>query len=1064
MKKIFYLFILISVIPCALFAQNFQITGTVTDALDGSPLPGVTVQIPNKSATMTNIDGTYTIKADKGDVITFSFMGMTSQSVTVESERSIDISLSDDNITLDEVVVVGYGTVKKRDLSGSVSQIKTSEILKGNPAPSINQALQGRLAGVVVSQNDGAPGAGISIQVRGTNSFSTNSQPLYIVDGIPYDVASMPSSSANENNNQTSNALAGINPNDIESIEVLKDASATAIYGSRGANGVVLITTKRGEKGNDKIEFTSNFSVLTIGKRVKMLDPVTYARYINEQAVNSAYYEGISYTTLPYAGMWSYQDDGNGGVITSTGKYNPSPEDFLNPGIRTDQYGNQTSVEGTDWLDEIYQTGFSQEYNLSISGGSDKGWHSFSGNYLDQQGVIKNSGFKRYALRASIGRKIKNWLEVGININYTNSTTDFSKSNAYDYGIIRSALIFPPTYSSSVEPDESDELNWLASNPSIYVNTAKDQLKSNNVFSSSYAELKFTDYLKFRQNLGLSYSNNNRGTYYNRHTQEGRAPVNGRAGQSDNWWQGTTSESILTFDKTFNKVHSLNVVGGFTYEQSNYGGKSVTASNFPTDITQDFDISQGLSQDVPTSNRGQTSLVSVLGRANYSYEGKYILTASFRRDGSSKFITGNKFANFASAAVAWRLSEEEFIKKLNIFDNLKLRLSYGQTGNQGINAYQTQAYLATANYPYGGSLSSGFAEVDWRGALNPDLKWETTDQYNVGIDISVLKSRLNFTADYYWKKTNDLLQSVSIPSSTGFANMWANTGWVKNEGLELSAKFYAITGPTFRWDIDANISFNKNKIGGLDGDQFAARLWYQKEEIFIQRNGLPIGAMFGFVEDGIYDNEAEVMADPVNKNLTNPTSMVGEIKYRDVNGDGEITNADRVIIGDANPDYVFGITNNFSWKGFSLSFFIQGVIGNDIFNGNLLDVTMGNIGNIPVSAYNSRWTSYENRANAEWPKAIASYNRVWRVSDRYIEDGSYVRLKNINIGYNFKPKFKGVNNLYVYASATNLFTITNYSWFDPDVNAFGGDASRRGVDIYSYPSSRTFSLGLKVDF
>ena len=414
MSKILYFLILFCALPVLISAQNLSISGKVTDALDNSPLPGVTVQIQNKSATMTDNDGFYTIKADIGDVITFTFMGMATQSVTVKSDKSINIALSEDNVALDEIVVVGYGTVKKRDLSGSVSQIKTSEILKGNPAPSINQALQGRLAGVVVSQNDGAPGAGISIQVRGVNSFSTNSQPLYIVDGIPYDVASMPSSSANENNNQTSNALAAINPNDIESIEVLKDASATAIYGSRGANGVVLITTKKGEKGNDKIEFTSNFSVSTIGKRVKMLDPVTYARYINEQTVNSAYYEGIAYDNLPYSGKWNYQYDSNGDIISSTGKYNPSPEDFMKPGIYTDEYGNQTSVEGTDWQDEIYQTSFSQEYNLAISGGSDKGWHSFSGNYLDQQGFIKNSGYKRYALRTNIGRRVRNWVILNL--------------------------------------------------------------------------------------------------------------------------------------------------------------------------------------------------------------------------------------------------------------------------------------------------------------------------------------------------------------------------------------------------------------------------------------------------------------------------------------------------------------------------------------------------------------------------------------------------------------------------------------------------------------------------
>ncbi|MFV0346026.1 MAG: TonB-dependent receptor domain-containing protein, partial [Bacteroidales bacterium] len=386
------------------------------------------------------------------------------------------------------------------------------------------------------------------------------------------------------------------------------------------------------------------------------------------------------------------------------------------------------------------------------------------------------------------------------------------------------------------------------------------------------------------------------------------------------------------------------------------------------------------------------------------------------------------------------------------------------TGNQGISAYQTQVYLATSNYPYGGSLSSGFSEVSWRGALNPDLKWETTDQYNAGVDMTILHSRINLTIDYYYKKTNDLLQQVSIPSSTGFTSQWTNSGWVTNEGWEFSAKVYAISKPNFKWDVDGNLSFNVNKIGGLDGDQFGPELWYGIDQFFIQRNGLPIGAMFGYVEDGLYDNEAEVMADPINASVTNPSALVSEIKYRDINGDGAITADDRTVIGDANPDYVFGLTNSFTYKKISLSFFLQGVMGNDIFNGNLTDVVMGNIGNIPVDAYNSRWVSGADNTDALWPKAIRSYNRNMLISDRYIEDGSYLRLKNINLGYRINPRWSGIDNIYVYGSATNLFTITNYSWFDPDVNAFAGDASRKGVDIYSYPSSMTFSIGFKVEF
>lgn len=1064
MRKIIYYLLFFCALPALGYAQTYQISGKVTDALDNSPLPGATVQKQNKEGVVTDNSGSYSIKANKGDVLTFSFIGMVPQSIKVESDKRIDVKLSEDALKLDEVVVVGYGVMKKSDLSGSVSQIKTDDILKGNPSTSINQALQGRLAGVAVTQNDGAPGAGISIQIRGTNSFSTSSQPLYIVDGVPFDVASMPSSGANNNNNQTSNPLALINPNNIESIEVLKDASATAIYGSRGANGVVLVTTKKGESGKEKIEFSSNFSISAIGKRIKPLGAYDYANYINEQAVNDAYYLGSSYTTLPYAGVWSYNYNSDGKLLPSTGRYTGSPEDFLYPRKIYDSYGNSATISDTDWQDQIYNTGFTQEYNLRVSGGDEKGWHSFSGNYVNQEGIIVNSGYERYGLSANLGRKVHKWIELGTNINYTNSTTDFSKSNAYDYSVIRSALMFPPTYDPAMETNTMDELSWLAANPYMYVRTTKDELVSNTVFNSNYLQLRFVDWLTFRQNLGINYSENRRSSYYGRHTQEGKAPTNGLAGQADNWWRGITAESILTFDKTFGK-HSLNVMGGFTYENSNYGSKSITVMNFPSDVTGEFNLGAGLNPQDPISNRGETALVSLLGRANYVYDNRYIATASFRRDGSSKFASGNKFANFASGALAWRASEENFIKDLDLFSNLKLRLSFGQTGNQGINTYETLPLLATANYPAGGALISGYAEERWRGPVNKDLKWETTDQYNVGLDFGFLNNRLSFTVDYYYKKTKDLLQNVKIPISTGFETMRTNFGNVTNKGLELTGNFVIINNKEFNWTVDANISFNKNEIGGLESDQFAQELWYSADQAFIQRNGHPIGTIYGYVEDGFFDNEAEVrsMKEYANAPAAVVKAMVGEIKYRDLDGNGVIDDRDRTVIGNTNPDFVYGITNNFRWKNFDFSFFLQGVQGNDMFNGNLMDVKLSNIGNIPVDAYNSRWTP-DNIENAKWPKATGGYSRVWRISDRYIENGSYLRLKNISLGYTIPLKFKAIERLYIYGSASNLFTITNYSWFDPDVNAFGGDASRKGVDIYSYPSSRTYSFGLKVNF
>ncbi|MDR3297278.1 MAG: TonB-dependent receptor [Prevotellaceae bacterium] len=1060
-RNAFYSLLLCVCLPLVGFAQTVVVSGRVTDAADKAPLPGVMVQVQKTTiGVFTDNNGAYSITTKVGDVLTFAMMGMTTASRTVAGDGgAVDVELSANQQMLDEVVVVGYGVMKKRDVSGAVAQVKGDDLMKGNPASSINQAMQGKIAGVVVAQNDGAPGGGMSIQVRGTNSFSTSSQPLYVVDGIPFDAAGTPSNGATgADNHSSANALALINPNNIESIEILKDASATAIYGSRGANGVVLITTKKGatDGGNDKIEVSANLSVSTIARRVEVLNAYDYALYRNEQLANDG-------AELEFNGEWSYQRSDNL-VLPTTGRYQPRPEDFLAYRTVYDDYGNSALVQGTDWQDEIYQTGLLQEYNVRVSGGGSQGWHSFSGNYLSQDGIIVGSGYSRYNLATNLGRKVHKWVEIGTSISFTNSTTDFA-SNTYNKGIIRSALMFLPTANVSMEPSAADELGWLAANPYLYVTTAKDQMKQLNIFTSSFVELTFTDWLKFRQNLGLGYTGNARSTYYGRHTQEGRTPTNGVASQADNWWQSTTSESLLTFYKTIDK-HSLNVVAGFTYEEGNGGNKTISSQNFPSDQTEYYNLSAGLNPQTPTSGRQRTQLVSLLGRANYVYNDKYILTASFRRDGSSKFARGNKFANFASGALAWRISEEELVKQLNLFSNLKLRLSYGQTGNQGIGSYETLPMLAIANYPVGGSLASGYAEEVWRGPLNPDLKWEVTDQYNAALDIGLAKNRINITVEGYYKKTDGLLQMITIPSNTGFSTRRVNSGNVANAGLELSGNFVAVQDYAgFSWSIDANISFNRNEIGGLEGDQFATSLWSSADQVFIQRNGLPIGAMYGYVEDGFWDNVSEVRAFAQYKSLSDAEAqaMVGEIKRRDLNGDGQLDAGDRTIIGNTNPDFVYGLTSNMAWRGLTLSIFVQGAYGNDIFNGNLMDIKMANHGNIPQFAYDSRWTP-DNTANAKWPRPISNYNREWFITDRYVEDGSYLRLKNVSLSYTIPVKIKGIESINVYASATNLLTLTRYSWFDPDVNAFGDDASRRGVDIYSYPSSRTVSLGAKITF
>lgn len=1050
---------------CQLFAQN-QLTGTV---LDGSgskePIIGASVIVKGTSSGgITDINGHFSIKVPNGKTqIVVSSVGYKSQTINISGRNNIRVIMVEDSKIMDEVVVVGYGTMKKRDLSGAMSQIKSEDLMKGG-ALDLAHGMQGKIAGVSVQQSDGAPGGGMSIVVRGVNSFSTSSQPLYIVDGVPFETGSTPSNGATTNQ-QSSNPLSFINPHDIESIEVLKDASATAIYGSRGANGVVIITTKRGKEGKPKVEFSSNFGISTISNKMKMLDPVTYAKYINEEQVNSAYYEGSTNTNIPYSGTWGYQYYTDGHANYNTGVYTGSPEDYAHPGIYKDEYGNSTELAVADWQDEIFRTATTQDYNASVSGAGEKGYYSFSGNYSKQDGIIKNSGYERYSLRANISSKITDWLEMGTNTSFTNSTTNFANTLSYNTGIVRSALLFPPTYGPNMDTTQADDLNWLAANPAAYVNNTKDELTAINYFSSSYLEVKLFPFLKFRQNLGLSYNDQHRGSYYDRHTQEGKSPTNGKAGKATNVWKGITSESLLTFDDIFAKIHKINAVAGFTVEQGSWDNSSMVVTDFPDDLTKDYDMARAKGIPVLSSDNGNQRLASLLGRINYTLLDRYLFTASVRSDGSSKFTTKNKWATFLSGALAWRASEEQFIKDLNIFSNLKFRISYGETGNQGIGSYRTLPQLDTANYPFGGSTNSGSASVTWRGPVSTDLKWETTAQYNAGIDFGFIDNKISFNIDYYHKKTRDLLQEVKIPESTGFTNMLTNSGNVTNEGLELSLNCTPINNKNLHWDINANIAFNKNTIGGLNGDQYANTLWYGADDVFIQRNGCPIGAIFGYVEDGFYDNEAEVRADPVYKMADAATvkQKIGEIKYRDLNHDGKITDSDRTIIGDTNPDFTYGITNNISWKDLSLTFMFQGSKGNDIFNGNLQDITLGNIGNITCDAYNSRWTA-DNYENAKWPKASSGYNRTYLISNRYVEDGSYLKLKNISLSYKWHHPVAGIEMAQFSFGATNLFTITDYSWYDPDVNAFGSDSSRRGVDIYSYPAARTFTFGLNLTF
>ncbi|WP_256011091.1 SusC/RagA family TonB-linked outer membrane protein [Desertivirga xinjiangensis] len=1057
-QRILLVCVLIIFLASVAFSQNAgnHVAGKVTDT-SGEPLPGVSVKIKNSNiSTTTDGNGMYKIAVpDAKTILVYTYLGFTTQQKEVGTNRTINIQLQESSNKLDEVVVIGYGSVSRRDLQGSVASIKGEDLVKTN-VTSVNEALQGRLAGVQVNKGDGAPGSGVSILIRGANSF-TGSDPLYVVDDVPVLSASTPK--GGEDNFQTTNPLSFLNPQDIESIDVLKDASATAIYGSRGSNGVVLITTKKGKQGRDRVEFTSDISLSRISKKVDMLNASQFASFQNEAFYNSHIYEGTQ-LNVPYPGEEAFSSVANRRV------YFPGPADYAS-GLKNTLYPD--GFTGTDWLNEILHTGSLQNYTLRFSGGDAKGSYSISGNLTDQQGIIKKTGFDRYGLQLNLYRNISRFWQIGTNTNFTFNKFTLGKTNTAGTqpSLISSTLFYPSTQPANyninvIGEDILKNLNLFT--PTSAIDGSTDITNTLRIFSSSFVQANLSSKLNFRQRLGYNYNTSKRSTYYDRNTGEGWS-TNGRASVNENYYSQIVSESILTYKNTLNKKHSINAVADFSYEINTEGNAGLSATNFPNDITKYDNIGAGLQQNRPQSYKGESRLLSYLGRVIYTYGGKYSTTVNFRADGSSKFAKGNKFGYFPGVAVAWTASKEPFIANLNVFSNLKVRGSAGATGNQGIGPYGTQYQMSAYNVPLNGALQSGYAINTDLGLVDPNLKWETTVQYDAGLDIGFFGDRLNFTFDAYQKTTSDLLQAVKIATSTGFSTMLTNTGTVENRGLEFAVNGRISQTPNFKWNVNANLSFNRNKITALPaGDQFAQRLWYQLDDIFIQRVGEPIGAIYGYLEDGYYDNLAEVKADPQFRNSTDDflLSRIGEVKYKNFdNESSSISVTDRQIIGNTNPDFTYGITNDFSYRKFSLSIFFQGVQGGDILNANLLKIGMGQTYNIPQFAYDSRWTP-ESAARARWPKPLTAATRTMRFSDRYLEDASYLRLKSVNFGYTFKPRHKFIESLYLFGSATNLLTFSKYSWFDPDVNSFGGDASRRGVDMNSYPNTRMYTFGIKA--
>lgn len=1054
--------LLLGTIPFQMEATNFlnvenpkqihKITGTVVDQ-NGEPIIGVNVvQKGTAKGTITDIDGRFTLDCPIGSLLTISFIGY--QQLQVKASDNMKVVMKEDSKMLDEVVIVGYGIVKKSDLTGSVAQIKSDELLQNSPI-SLEKGLQGRLTGVNVVSNDGAPGGGISIQIRGTNSFQGSTEPLYVIDGVPVGDSNDDTINFDSNSPNYSNALASLNPNDIASIEILKDASSTAIYGSRGANGVVMITTKSGSGLNvkDQVNFSYKLTASHTAKKIKVLGARDYAEYRNLSYINTQEVSNFPWVqeNLPFPG-----------ITNSEGTYLKGPADFDN-----DPYY---------WQDQIFRSGLTHDLNLNISGQSKGFDYSVSGGYLTQEGTIRGSDYSRYTIKASINKEVKSWLKFGTSISGTFANSNVLKTatnnqNNGTEGVVRSALTYP---ASQTQEDLDNEYSMVAV-PTRYID-ALNENKNMTFRTSNYLNIKLMDGLIFRTVLGYNYTRNDANKYWPSYLAEAKG-VNGKSNAGDNWRSSLLFDNLLMYNKTFKRKHNVGATIGTSWEESNYYNKAVTVQGFGTDDTMGWLLQDAGTMVSVKSGKGDSQLFSLIGRLAYNYASKYYLTFTARNDASSKFAKGKRAAFFPSVGISYRLSEENFMKKMSdILSNVKLRYSYGASGNQAIGSYQTFAIMAAANYPFGSNIENGYATNTYNPG-NKELTWETTWQHDFGLELLLFK-RINIELDYYHKKTTDLLQYKQTPPSTGIEQILSNSGAVVNKGFEANMKVYAIQRKDFSLSFGGNISFNKNEICDFGEAPMFPNSIYNSMRPYALANGHSIGSFYGWIHDGIWQSKEEVInshqfktqypdykadgSDVATEEIIR-RDWIGEIKYKDKDEDGFITDKDQEWIGDANPDFYYGFNFDVNWKNFDFSILFQGVQGNDIFNMNALRFyDLGDTRNIPYYVYDQSWSVNPQTAIA--PKIFYYSGRDVRFSRLYLDDGSYLKLRTLSISYTFKKPFPHINSIRLNATGNNLLTFTKYKGYDPEVNSFGSTPSLRGIDSGAYPQQRSFTFGLNVVF
>jgi TonB-dependent starch-binding outer membrane protein SusC len=1032
--------------------QNKVVTGTITDAMTGEILVGVNIVIKGTTTgAVSDINGNFSLEIpDQETILRITYIGYLAEEITVMPGSNIAVNLVPSIEMLESVVVMGYGTQKERNVTGSVSHMRSDDI-REMAVTSFDQTMQGRLAGVVITQNSSAPGGSVTVRVRGATSGTSN-EPLYVIDGVPiYNDNNLSAVVSPSGGGQPQNVLASLNPSDIESITVLKDASATSIYGSRGANGVVLITTRRGEAGQTRVSFESYVGFQQISKRYDLLNARQFASLSREAALNSGlrvYLGGDEYfTEIP---------------------------PFIDPNMVEQRLG-----EGTNWQDQILQTAPMQNYQLSISSGTERGNYALMAGIFDQQGIIKGSDFSRYSMRLNTNYKVSDRINFGSSVALARSLSNLIPSD----GIEGSGAIISPalSYLPVIEPRREDGSlsvgvpGYFANirNPMIPIELNEMNTTNNRIIGNFFTEVSLLDNLTYKLNAGFDYNDNKGNLFTPALTRTGFDPANSSRSRMTNVENMWLLENTLNYSTRLADNHNMDVLAGYSAQEFHRENTYISKKNFSNINNNTLDNAL----DVDGSSGGSFSeyaLLSMFGRINYNYAEKYLTSFTLRRDGSSRFGKDNRYGIFPAFSLGWRLSDEQFLAEARSLSNLMIRYSYGISGNQEIGNYAAAAQTAVPEAAYGFGRNAPHMGTWPRSIPNYALSWEETAQGNVGIDMGLLNDRFEITLDYYRKRTTGVLVFLNPPILAGYSEpYWENAGIIENHGFEALISGRIFSTMNFRWLSDINFAWNENIVASFpradQGFILESTANGRAGQTYLL-NGQPLGNFYGYKTNGVFLNQQEVDAhvnaagEPIQ-----PYAQPGDIRYVDVDGDGKITLNDRTVIGNAMPTLTLGFTNRITWRQFELSAFIYAQTGNDVFNATryYLEGMLGDRNQ--TTATLNRWVSESEPGDGDTPRATKlDPNQNWRFySDRWIEDGSFIRLRNLTLSYVLPDSW--VNNLNISRcrlsiTGQNLFTLTNYTGFDPEVSSNAQSAYFPGYDLGAYPLARSVIFNISVIF